>query len=211
MDDYDWNQAADDERGLSSPDAFPYQELLVKLRQPLAMLVGGLVLSMIVFYGLGSVFGKPAGYQIAGRDVDRLKIGDAVYHGETRIGTVRGLEESRRGAVADLEIDKQFLKLVADGPEFRVLSGWSGTRVVMGAESDHSSTSDQLMETVGQFTGGHVPPIASFVAMAVIGLFAFWALKMVLGLAKSAFKMVGFALIVGCVVIAGLIFLGQFN
>ena len=67
----------------------------------------------------------------------------------------------------------------------------------------------RLLESPGQFTSSRYPSIFFYVAAGVFVLAAIWAGTLVMRLAQSVAKFVGFAIVVAVVVIAGLFVLGQ--
>ncbi len=214
MDRLDWEEESLDEPGLGTPDPVPYQELFEKLRLPLGLLMGGMLLASVIFYGLGNLFAKPPTFEVSGAGVERLRIGDAVYLGDTTIGKVQSIESQRSRTVAHLSIDRPYLKIVAESPQFEVesqssLFGGQATKVVLAGSSGKPLDRERLLEAVGQFKPSRSPSLSFYLMGLVLIIALFWIGMMVMRLAQAAAKFVGFAIVVGVIVVAALVVLGQ--
>ena len=197
------------------------QELYDRLRMPVGMLVLGTLLGIAFIYGFGTLFAEPPTFQLAGPGVERLRIDDPVYDGNVRIGKVQSVEHQRRGKVAKLALEQDSLQRIGAAPQFDIelVKSRKGeeARVVVAGTTSRAVAHDQnpilshekLLEAAGQFTSVRFPPIFLLLGLAVFAGFALFAFMSVVRLAKSAAKLVGFAIVAGTVVVAGIVVASQ--
>ncbi len=212
-----WNDSAYDELSLPESEAddetlnnpalaggFAVPELR-QLHWPLGLIGGGIVLAILVYFGIGAIFPSPLSFQLAGTGVADLNVDDGVFNGDTHIGRVRSVKLRRSGTVAQLEVERRFAEELGKSPQFEVETQATPRRVVVAGTSKYRSQ----FQVPTSLQSVALPSLGSVLAVIVVLSAVGVAGVMIWRIAQVTLKLVGMALAFAAIAVAVFYFLGQ--